>query len=77
MTEHWMENAEYVTDGTGLGQCDNGDLWVWKPNRTVKDARSHWLGRWVQFDARNPRHWLAYWRARRARRIVMLEASRG
>lgn len=76
MDAHWMENAERVTEGDYIGECDNGDLWAWKPNRTYAEARTFWAGRWVRFDRRNPRHLLVYWRSKRAGKVVMLEVSR-
>lgn len=69
---HWMEDAEYVYEGDYIGECDNGDLWVRSRNPMI---RLYLPERWERFDRRNPLHWLAYWRSRRAGRVVWLERA--
>ena len=67
---HWTEDAERVYEGDYLGECDMGCWWV----RAHDEATG--VEGWVHFSRRNLRHWLVYWRSRRANRLVWLERSR-
>jgi hypothetical protein len=69
MRTHWLETAEYVSDGDTriLGEDDNGALYI--PSK----ARSEFWDR--RFNRFNPTHWPYYLRSRRTNRVAFLESA--
>lgn len=65
---HWLESADYVTDGDMriLGEDDYGDLFA--PSRSG-------FGWDRPFNPANPTHWPYYLRSRLTRRVAFLERS--
>jgi hypothetical protein len=70
MSEHWLEDADYVTDGDPriIGQDDHGDLFV--PSRTRPGYWDRRLNLW------KPTHWPFYLRSRLTGRVAFLETER-
>ena len=69
MAEHWMERAEYVSDGDPriIGEDSNGDLYV--PSRHRAEFWDRRLNLW------NPSHWPFYLRSRITRRVAFMESA--
>jgi hypothetical protein len=70
MSEHWLETADYVTDGDPriIGQDDHGDLFV--PSRRRPEFWDRRLNLW------KPTHWPYYLRSRLTNRVAFLETER-